>query len=457
MEYRIDRFQGLSQAGDDLIMPGGCAPEAENVSTADGRLSVARGFRRPAAPPLAGGIGTLAAFHQRREGETVRRLVAVNKEGVWELTEAGWQARYLGAGAERASALNYQKAGADILLLADGVRPVLKWDGGAQMEPLPGCPHPFGQLTLNYERVWGSAVANEPDAVYWSRAFNPEDWSGDAERPDAGGGTVLIPTWNGGRVKALKTFLGDVLVFKDEDLFRIVGTYPGNYEVVRVHGVVGPVAPMSIAWTAGACYFLGEDGLCAYDGVTAQLVGGGEAKRLYERVNRPSAQGAVSALYKGRLHLALPLDGATHNNALLEVDLARGQYLLKTGFTVNCFLALDDALLMADADGRLHVYGAGDSYAGAKIDAFWRGPWQQMGAGAGRFTQLNMFASGAMDITLETDRSRMTRRVMLGERMRPACVPLSGSGRRFRLTIRNIDGGRFAVAPGLTISAERDD
>ena len=101
-------------------------------------------------------------------------------------------------------------------------------------------------------------------------------------------------------------------------------------------------------------------------------------------------------------------------------------------------------LLMADGDGQLYVYGVGDRYADRPIDAFWRTPWQALGGGArGRFGHLNMFASGTMDITLTTDSCRLTRRVRLGERMRPATVPLGGHGARFTLTIRNVNGGRF--------------
>ncbi len=457
MDIRIERFMGLSQSVDEMITPATHAVEAQNVSTESGRLTVASGYRSYGAAQLSGGIGTLAAFYQRSEGVLAKRLVAVNQERISTLSDGTWRTIYEGAGSERASHINYQQNGEDILLMGDGVRPVLKWDGGEQMVALSGCERKFGHLTLHYERVWGSGLQTEPDAVYWSRAFNPEDWTGDEDNPDAGGGVVLIPTWNGGSVKAIKTLFNDVLVFKDDDLYRIVGTYPGNYEVARVHGVVGPVAPMSIAWAADACYFLGRSGLCAYNGVTVSGVGGGEVKSVFERVNPLAANGAVSAIYRDKLFLALALDGAQSNNAVLEVDLKRGTYLIKTGLEARCFLPFDDELLMADGSGRVFVYGVGDTYAGQKIDAFWRAPWQTLNGKRGRFAELAMFASGTMDIVLETDESRVMRRVRLGERMRPVRVPLGGRGRRYCLTIKNVDGGRFTVAPGLTVSVEEDD
>lgn len=456
MEFRIDRFVGLKQSDDELLTERIYAADACNVSTEGGQLAPARRPIQCDAAPLAGGIGTLAAFFQRVGGVTDRRLVAINERGIYELSGGAWHERHAQGGSARASTLNYQHNGEDVLLIADGERPVLKWDGGERMEALAGCDRAFSHLALHYERIWGSGIKGEPDAVYWSRAFDPEDWSGDLDNPDAGGGVVLIPTWNGGSVRSIRTLFNDVLVFKDQDLYRIVGTYPGNYEVVRVHGIVGPVAPGSIAWAADACYFLGKTGLCAYNGVTVAPVGGGDVRRVFARITKEAAHDAVSAIYRDKLYLAMPIDGATHNNAVLEVDLARGAYLLHSGMDVACFLPLEDELLMADRSGQLFSCGAGE--AGVAGDAHWRMPWQEMAKGGrARLLAIHMFASGSMDLTVTTDEARVTRRVRLGGRMRPACVPLSLCGRRFTLEIRNVDGGLFAVAPGLTVAIEEDD
>ncbi|MEG0146366.1 MAG: hypothetical protein RR739_09930, partial [Clostridia bacterium] len=204
MEYVIEKFAGLNQAADELSVAPKYAAEAENVDTEGGALRVGNGNRAFVHTPLTGGIGTLAAFYQRVNGATTPRLIAVNALGIYEWRENSWQARFAQAGSNDASAINYQVKGTDVLLVADGKRPVLTWDGGPQMTALAGCDRAFAHLALNYERIWGAGLAGEPDSVYWSRAFDPSNWTGDALNPDAGGGVLQIPTWNGGSVEAIR-------------------------------------------------------------------------------------------------------------------------------------------------------------------------------------------------------------------------------------------------------------
>ncbi|MEG1515255.1 MAG: hypothetical protein RSD95_10255 [Clostridia bacterium] len=458
MEYVIEKFAGLNQAADELSVAPKYAAEAENVDTEGGALRVGNGNRAFVHTALTGGIGTLAAFYQRVNGVTTPRLIAVNALGIYEWRENSWQARFAQAGSNDASAINYQVKGTDVLLVADGKRPVLTWDGGPQMTALAGCDRAFAQLALNYERIWGAGLAGEPDSVYWSRAFDPSNWTGDALNPDAGGGVLQIPTWNGGSVEAIRALFGDVLVFKDEDLYRIVGTYPGNYEVVKVHGVVGPVAKNSIVSTGSACYFLAKEGLCVYNGVSVAPVGDELAKGVFARINQAAIAGACAAFYRGKLHLALPLDQATSNNAILEIDPARGTYLLSTGVSVTCLLPFGDALLMTGGDGTIDAYAQGETRAFGVTRAFWRTPWSDLGRPGidKRVESVSMFARGNIVLTLLTDAGKVKREMRLGKRMRPVTVPLGVNGRRFTLTIENAAGADFEIAPGLSVLCEMD-
>lgn len=458
MEYRIDRFIGLDQSRDELLTEPRFAKEAKNVSTQGGGLKRAAGYARVTDIELSGGILSLAAFYQRVNGQTTTRLLGVNENGVCEWTGNSWVSVYTGVGGA-ASFLNYQHNGTDILLLADGIRPVLRWDGTGQMTALTGCGKKFSELALHYERVWGAGILDEPDALYWSRPFNPEDFTGDAQTPEAGGGVLLLPTFNGGRVLSLRALFGDVLVFKNEDLYRIVGTYPGNYEVVRVHGVVGPIAKNSIVSTASACYFLSREGLCAYDGVSVAPMGDERARGVFKRVNAACRGNACAEIFRNVLYLALPLDASQENNAVLEVDLLGGSCILRTGIAARSFLRMEDRLLFAGADGHIYRYGTGDTYAGAKIEAVWRAPWSDMGTPGAvkRFESVSLFGSGDFILTLTTDTSSVSRRIRLGDKERPVTVRLHGFGRRFSIRFENVEGSDFFIAPGVLLAMEAAD
>lgn len=454
MEYRIDRFAGLNQETDEMITGAKYAAQAVNVCVEGGALSNAKGDAIVTQAALTGGIGTLGMLYERDGGQSDARMIAVNEAGVYEWSEGAWVCRYSGAGGKTASCLNYQHDGEDILLIADGQRPVLRWDGET-MAALTGCSRLFSQLALHYERVWGSGLSSEPDAVYWSRPFDPEDWTGDEDLPEAGGGVLLIPTWNGGSVRAIRTLFDDVLVFKDEDVYRIVGTYPGNYEVVRVHGVVGAAAPNAIAATADACYFLSGEGLCVYNGISAAPATGERARHVMARVNKAAIGCACAAVHQNVLYLALPLDDAQVNSAVLEYDLKDGSCVLREPLRADGFLRAGEALYYAGGDGRVYRYGAG---GGEAPQALWQTPWTDLGEPGiiKRLNALSMHASGALRLTLETESARVVRRLQLGDFIRPVTLRLGLRGRRFRLTIENQNGAVFLIKPGLSIQIDKE-
>ena len=62
------------------------------------------------------------------------------------------------------------------------------WDGSsAALTPLPavmgGEEVRIERLTLIYERLWGAVTAGEPDRIYWSDTFAPDNWELNAAEP----------------------------------------------------------------------------------------------------------------------------------------------------------------------------------------------------------------------------------------------------------------------------------
>ena len=454
MIYTIERFAGLVQNVDEHLIPATASPDALNMETGDGALSVAAGYV-PYAPAPPGGARSLAVYYRRAGGETQARLLALCPGGVYEYQGGAWLCIHQGAGDAPLSAVNYQMNGQDVILLCDGTGAVMYYDGEA-VHALPGAPAGATLLTLHMERVWASGVEDAPDSVYYSRAFAPDDWSGNPDSPESGGGEIQLPTFNGGRILALRNLFDDVLVFKQRDLYRIVGTYPGNYEVVRVHGVVGPLARESIVSGGDRVFFLSGEGLCVYNGVTALPVTAQPARRFFDRICRQSAHKACAVIHKNRLILAAPLDGSSENNALLVMDLASGSCMERSGVSARCFLTLDEELLFAGADGAVYRLDEGSTYDGAPIEAYWRTPWTDLGNQTYEkyLDSLFLIGRGTLEVVCETDRHRSVHRLRLGETERPARVKLCGHGRRFRLTLRNVEGSAFCVRDGLCLTAD---
>ena len=454
MKYVIERFAGLQQQADEHLLPASATPDAVNMSAEEQDLKVAAGYAPYASAALSGGIDTLAAYYRRSGGTDDTRLLAANSGGLYEWRSGEW-ARVCDVAGGRISTVNYQHDGRDVLLIADGSGSVREYDGTA-VTTLSGSPEDLSLLTLHYERIWGSGAAGNPDAVFYSRAFSPDDWSGDTENPESGGGEIQLPTFNGGRVLAIENLFDDVLVFKERDIYRIVGTYPGDYEVVRVHGVTGPLARNSIVSSGNMVYYLSAGGLCGYNGVSATPFSSQPAKGFLKRINRQAADRACAAVFQNRLFLAAPLDGAAENNAVLEMDLGSGRMMVRSGIEASAFLVLGEKLLFAGSDGIVYEYGCGADYNGTAISAYWRTPWTDMGNQTVEkyLDSLYLIGSGTLEAVLETDRHRQVCRLNLGAQERPARIKLQGHGRRFRLTLRNVDGSAFHLRDGLQITMD---
>lgn len=118
--------------------------------------------------------------------------------------------------------INYQQNDVNILILCYGLSTPLVYSGTSFAElsdQAPTCK----SVELHHERVFMSGDQENPDRVYYSKSFAPDVWSA-AEQA----GFIDIPTWNGGKIQDIKSLFGDLVVFKDYDIFRIYGTYPEN-------------------------------------------------------------------------------------------------------------------------------------------------------------------------------------------------------------------------------------
>lgn len=511
-------FSGLDQSRDEELLDMDASPDCCNMSTEGGGLRVANGYRRFTKAALEGGIGSLGAFYRRADGK--QWILAANAGGIWaycgdkgyseydgdaDVQEAvsdadaqsaagaggkadaagtgvdgnsrGWVRIYTppansdgsaGSMGEQVDFLNYQDAESDVVLIADGKGPVLKWIGEGVAAAREGVPKAFGQLEVNYERVWGACAPGEPDTLYYSRQFNIGDWTsaGEKDDPDEAGGFIMIPTWNGGRVNALRTLFNDMVAFKDNDIYKVSGTYPGAYEVSRITGVVGPIAARTVVQHSTRVYFLGRDGLCVYDGLQAAALGDERAKGWFGRISEGYEKLACAIVHKQVMYIAMPVDGATHNNCVLEYDLRRSTFMPRTGIAAAHWLKFGEKLLFAGGDGYVYEYGAGHTYDGKPIRAWWETPLMNMvesrhgGSGDRAVKQLGevmAYGVGRVHIMATADAKQKQAELKLGDGIKRAKRRINVRGRRFKLRLSNVDGLAFRIAGGLSVSVDVDE
>lgn len=478
-------FTGLDQSKAPELTGYQASPDCVNMDTGNGNLCTAKGYAKLDVPPVPGGAQSLGAFYRRADGKSW--LLAANAGGIWACeggssgldfddwdddTDAPseWVQIYAPPAGEDGSPgtmgahvdfLNYQDNEDDVVLMADGVNPVLTWHGEGMAAAQAGIEQRFAHLETNYERLWGSGAPGEPDTVYWSRQFDVSNWEPDAEDPDNGGGYVMIPTWNGGRVRLIRALFNDIVIFKDSDVYKLTGTYPGEYQVDRVNGDVGPIAARTVVQYGDRVYFLGKTGLCAYNGVQVTDTQDRRWKKWHARISEHYVDAACAIKHNSMMYIALPVDGSKTNNLVIEYDMERDTVMPRTGIRVSHWIEWEDRLIFADPEGRLYEYGVGETYDGGPIEAYWTTPTYSMGSSDSigdrttkQLGELTCYGEGRMHVTTEADNKIKQTELFFTTPFKRMRKRLNVRGRRFKLTLRAVDGLPFALYGAVTIQMD---
>lgn len=449
-QWKIGPFLGLDQSKDAFVLDGAYSPALQNVSVSRGVLRRAKGCEKVTETPLSGGILSLMAYH----GANGTEFLAANTQGVYALKEGSWVCLRQQATDGFYSCLNYAHNGLPVALLGCAGQG-LSYDGETAADAV--FPQGAKYLTLHYERVWAGGIQAEPDTLYWSSPYDPTNWAHDLASPASGGGFVLLPTWNGGRIRGVRTLFDDVVVFKDEDVLRIYGTYPGNYETAHVSGIVGPLQERTIVNAGNCVFFLSREGLCVYDGLSAVLWQKKRFCQVWETVNLSAASScACAAVLKDVLYLALPVEGSTENNLVVEIHLSDNTVLLRRGMQVNCFLAEQGVLYYGAQDGFLYRYDEGESYAGAPIESRLWTAGLQMGRPDLRRHSIALYAlgRGRVHVRMHSEEGEVEDVFDFGNRLCTKKTSLPLCGHVLQLELFNQNGEDFSLHGPLLLVME---
>lgn len=461
VSLHIAGFGGLDQSADEGLLPMSKSPDARNGCCRGRVLSTAAGCAPYIDAPLPGpAITPILYYHYATDGTITRHVLAATENDILRYTGGGWASIRGGQsiGSGDFSACAYARQGeASMLILSNGVDPVYRWDGSGNIYPLfyqagpPVREAPRGgSLTIHAERLWVSAIAGAPNDVYASDAYNPAGW----EQSAVDAGMLRLSTWDGGHIIGLAQLLGDVVVFKQRSIFRIVGTYPEEFEPVQVLTLEGTIAPRSLCQYNNAAFFMADDGIMVYRGLSAEPLLPAALGRVYGRMNRTALPGACGIVHNDVLYMAVPLDGSATNNAVITYDLLTGAAMVLEGLAVRRWAQDDETLLFAGYDATLYEYGAGTTFHGAPVSLLWRTPSTDMGRPDAVKSLYEAYVDGwsaspgpNLRLTALADGTEAARAdVTLPQNRFIVRVPLRADGRRMGLKIENIEGSAVNIA-----------
>lgn len=462
--FDIPAPMGVYQAWGDTNVSTQYAYRAQNIRTERGLLATSYGTSR-AMPSLGEPIETLTRFYRRTRPDAPEVFVAAAGGKIYTYTMGaeGWVMRRDGFESDRWSCVTYEavegEETVDVLILSndkDGMiaiygsdlrveeKRLAIGDGYAQVK--------FAQLGRYAERIWGTGAPGYPDSIFYSRPYDPFDWTPSAETLEMGGGVIAQPTWDGDSFMALETFGGYLLAIKKRTIFEIRGTDPSSFIITEAFGSDGPMEARTIATDRQNLFFLAEGGIGLYDGTTMRLL---SRDALHEtmRMRMEGAQTLATACMCDHVYyLALCVkegegDTVTQNNCVIEFDTERGTFMVRRGMRVKDFYALGGKVYYTQADSPYEVIRYKDEeakgYLGAPMESIWQTAWLDMGkAYKKRDFVLRMTADAdendvPIEISIASEKREKTRTVLLQKRRKDYRVKIQLSARRIQVKIRS--------------------
>lgn len=462
--FMIPTPKGVYQADGDTNVSVNYAYRAENMRTERGLLATSYGTSR-AFPALGHAIETLTRFYRRNKPDDPEVFVACANGAIYTYTlgAAGWSKRSEGYASNRWSYATYETTEGggtvDVLLMTnekDGMVAVYGSDLRVEKKKLTiGDDYgevKFAVLGRYMERLWGTGAPGYPDSVFYSRAYDPFNWTVDAEAPELGGGVINQPSWDGDSFVSLEPFGGYLLAAKNRTVYEIRGSDPSTFTITLACGTEGPVQARTACVDGQAMYFLTQGGLGRYDGANTALLARDVLYETMRMMAKGKQENATACVCNHVYYLAMCIkeneyDEIAENNTVIEFDIERGTFMVRKGIRVKDFFALDGIVYYTQAGSPHEVLRYNDpdsgSYLGQPMESLWETAWLDLGKAYKKQDFVLRFTAEAdaddvpVELSLITNRKEKTKTILLSKARKDYKVKLQNKGVRVKLRIRS--------------------
>jgi len=202
-------------------------------------------------------------------------------------------------------------------------------------------------ICSNGNRVWG--CSNEKHEIRACRLGDPTNWNVfQGVSTDAYAASVPTP----GDFTGCVSFLGSVIFFKEEEIVKLFGSKPSNFELSssKMPGVEKGSGE-SLAFTNSILFYKGLAGIYAYDGAVPVLIS--------RMLGDGKYSGARAGALEGRYYISM-LDHRHGGYRLFVYDTLESAWHIESGGEIRFFAPAGNELYMASEDGNIYtVNGSG--------------------------------------------------------------------------------------------------
>ena len=338
----------------------------------------------------------------------------------------------------------------------------------------------FGVIERYAERIWGGAIPDAPDTLWYSTPYYPTDWQPVTAIPADGAGSIQQPTWNGDSFTALRAFGNQLIAFKEHKVWRVVSSYDTDvpFEMVQQYGGGAPYFN-TIAVDVERIFMADIDGISVYDGMSVQPFQRELIEPLWRKVNKQALDQMCAVLFQNRYYLAVPIGNSTVNNALIVFNLHDNTILYYEDLAIESMLSTPEKIYATSSSlpGKALILNY-DSWATGRASGGatrWVSPWMDFGYKRIQKGGFDMYITPevqdepvTLKISIQTEKKTKSKEYTvqpLTEAQREANkehrnkkLHFGGAGRRFRIIIETDENvtAPWRLIGGLQLVVETD-
>lgn len=375
MDWEIRDFtEGLIDRSDANVIPVNAAQDCQNViSRVIGRLKIRGGQKKLNSVPLANSRITGLYPYYTESG--TKRLVTVCNGKVYYWNAANSSFTQIHTGLTADTDVLFESC-ANYLVGFNGIDVPFKWDGSNPVSILTNAPAGGKMPVLHKEQLFIQHVGH-PSQLWWSDPFAPETW------PD-------INYWSfndgdGDSITCHKPFLGELIIFKRRSIHNLRGTTLDDFRSDMLNNRVGCVGPRAATVYGTTMYFVADDGLYAFNGVTATNITRPKIPNFWKRINKQYIHKAVVEVWDGLIWVALPEGDSAANNIILICDPEGQKFWPWRGISADCLAIFNDGTTNyfysgdSAATGFIRQQDVGSDDDGTPIEAYYIGQAHNQG------------------------------------------------------------------------------
>jgi hypothetical protein len=223
----------------------------------------------------------------------------------------------------------------------------------------------------------------------------------------------------------------------------------------------GSVEENTVAIYNEFSYMLGEHGLMRYDGTGCYpFLQDAVQKLMADKVNHAYLHKACAAMRNGIYCIALPINGSTYCNAILEYDTAENTFALRTEVSVDSFMQMDERLFYTSESFPGVVYELRDDKGEVKTSK-WVSGYKDLGLKNSIKSAFILYAMVDSEAPVELrlgirTEKKLKQKIVNTKPGKMLRLHLNTQGRIFRLEMTSYSAVPFTILGGVKLDLELD-